>query len=145
MMKKAFLSDAIATLIIMMFLYAGFSKYFDFGQFKRAMYSQPFPQWFSTVLIGILPPVEIVIAVLLFKDSTRLIGLKATLLTMSLFTLYIAAILVHVFPKVPCSCGGIIRMLTWPRHLVFNIFFLAITIIGLNIRPDRQPETTKRI
>ena len=89
--------------IVMMFLYASFSKYFDFGAFQRAMYNQPFPAWFSSVLIVILPPIEIYIVWLLVREKSRRKGLIATIFIMSLFTLYIAAILLHFFPKVPCS------------------------------------------
>jgi cytochrome bd-type quinol oxidase subunit 2 len=137
-MKKELILDTIVTLLIMMFLYASFSKYFDFGQFKRAMYNQPFPGWFSTLLIIVLPPIEIVIAMLLYREQSRLKGFQASACIMSLFTLYIIAILSHVFPNVPCSCGGIIRLLTWPRHLIFNMFFLTITIIGLRLQPKIQ-------
>jgi hypothetical protein len=31
----------------------------------------------------------------------------------------------------PCSCGGVIKKLTWPQHLAFNIFFLLIAMTGI--------------
>jgi putative oxidoreductase len=133
-MKKELLIDIIVTLIIMMFLYASFSKYFDFSSFKRAIHNQPFPYWFSSLLIIFIPPIEITIAFLLFREKTRKKGLLASVILMSLFTFYIGAILLHFFPSVPCSCGGIIRMLSWQQHLFFNLFFIIISGIGLSIQ-----------
>ena len=137
-MKRAVWLEIIVALIVMMFLYASFSKYFDFGAFQRAMYNQPFPEWFSTLLIVALPPVEIGISIMLIREKTRKKGLVATIVIMTLFTIYIAAIMLHFFPRVPCSCGGLIRLLTWPKHLVFNLFYLLLALMGLKLYNQSQ-------
>ncbi len=142
-MKKELLTDIIVTLIIMMFLYASFSKYFDFASFRRAMHNQPFPYWLNTLLIIIIPPVEIIISFLLFREKTRKKGLWATVILMSLFTFYIGAILLNFFPSAPCSCGGIIRLLSWQQHLFFNLFFITIAGIGLFIQSKPSPNELK--
>src|ERR1700754_3404153 len=128
-MKKENMLQIIVTLIVMMFLYASFSKYFDFAGFKRAMGQQPFPSWLSMILAWIIRPVEILICIFLFNNKTLRKGLQGTVLLMSMFTLYIGAILFHFFPRVPCSCGGVIRLLSWGQHLIFNMFFIIIAII----------------
>ena len=132
--------DISVTLIIMMFLYASFSKYFDFASFQRAMHNQPFPYWLSSILVIIIPPVEIIIAILLFKEKLRKKGLWGTVILMSMFTVYIGAILLHFFPSVPCSCGGIIRMLSWQQHLYFNLFFIVIAVLGLIFLPKTNDD-----
>ncbi len=138
MMKRNILLAGIATLLVMLFLYASFSKYFDFAGFQRAMYRQPFPHGLSALLIVLLPPLEIAVSILLMMEKTRKKGLWGAALLMLLFTAYIAAILLHVFPKIPCSCGGVISRLNWQQHLVFNIFFLGLAITGLII--PHQPD-----
>jgi putative oxidoreductase len=143
MKKKTFLYGII-TLLTMMFIYASFSKLFDFAEFQRAMYHQPFPHWMSSILIWILPALEIAISILLIKEKTQRVGLITSLCIITLFTLYIGAILIHLFPKVPCSCGGLIRLLTWPRHLIFNLFFLSITIIGLIIQSKTELKVLRK-
>jgi putative oxidoreductase len=130
-MKKQILLETAVTLLVMMFLYASFSKYFDFSEFQRAMHKQPFPGWFNTVLTIIIPPAEILISILLMMEKTRKRGLWGAAILMTLFTLYISAVLLRVFPRVPCSCGGIIKRLNWQQHLVFNLFFLGLAITGL--------------
>lgn len=144
-MKKEFIADIMVGLIFMMLLYASFSKYFDFSAFQRAMHNQPFPSWFSDVLVIFLPPMEIMAAVLIAFDKTRIIGLKATITLMTTFTLYIVAILLHLFPMVPCTCGGIIRLMSWSQHLLFNLFFIAIAITALKISVEKRHTETYQI
>jgi hypothetical protein len=144
-MKKEFIADIMVALIFMMLLYASFSKYFDFAGFQRAMHNQPFPSWFSDVLVIILPPIEIITAILIAVEKKRIAGLKTTIALMTAFTLYIIAILLHLFPMVPCTCGGIIRLMSWPQHLLFNLFFIAIAIIALKTTVENQPNKTYQI
>jgi hypothetical protein len=33
-------------------------------------------------------------------------------------------------PKLPCSCGGVLKNLSWKEHLMFNFCFTAIAFIG---------------
>ncbi|WPU99080.1 hypothetical protein SNE26_24000 [Mucilaginibacter sp. cycad4] len=130
-MKKQFIIDAAVLLLLTMFLYASFSKLFDFAGFQRAMHKQPFPAWISSLLVYFVPAVEIGICVLLLRERTRKTGLWAAALLMLLFTAYIAAILLGFFKKIPCSCGGIINRLGWGQHLIFNIAFLLFATAGL--------------
>jgi hypothetical protein len=129
-MKKQAVIDIIAMLILMMFYYASFSKYFNWPAFERAMFSQPFNRAMAWVLMMIVPPLEIVVATLLLFPKTRYLGFMLSAALMTVFTIYITVILLGFFPRVPCSCGGIIRALGWKWHLVFNLFFLGISIIG---------------
>ena len=133
-MKKGYIIEIIIALLIIMFLYAAFSKFFDLPAFTRAMHNQPFPYWFSTLLVWVLPGSEILISFCLVLEGSRTFGLYGAILVLTLFTLYIIAILFHVFPRVPCSCGGIIKLLTWKEHLLFNLFFLVIAIVAVRLR-----------
>jgi hypothetical protein len=128
-MKRETIADICCILIIPMFLYASFSKYFDWAGFHRAMFNQPFSHGLAWILIFTVPPLEIIASILLMTKWRRL-GFALSAILMFLFTGYIALILLNFFPRVPCSCGGIIRALTWNQHLIFNIFFLLLSIIG---------------
>jgi hypothetical protein len=50
---------------------------------------------------------------------------------MTIFTIYIGAIMAGFFINVPCSCGGLIQSLTWGEHLLFNLFFIALAFIAI--------------
>jgi hypothetical protein len=115
----------------MLFLYASISKFLDFQRFTGEMNNQPLPNSWTPFLVWTVPSLEIAISVALIFERTRLVGFIASLSLMTLFTIYTAAILLHFFAYVPCSCGGVIRKLTWPQHLVFNLFFVALSVLGI--------------
>lgn len=130
-MKKQILIGVICGLLILLFLYASVSKLANPGALRHDMYNQPFPRWLSSILIWAIPITEILISLCLIPDRSRKYALWLALILMSLFTLYAAAILLHLFPYVPCSCGGVLRNLTWEQHLIFNLFFVGVAITGI--------------
>lgn len=99
--------------------------------FLYEMHNQPFPRWFAGIFIWILPFTEIVIVLLLLFNRTRLNGLRLAFSLMLLFTIYTTLILSGVFHRLPCSCGGVIKYLTWGQHFIFNLFFTAICLTGM--------------
>ena len=103
------LAGWIPAVLILLFVYTGCSKLFDLESFTHTLYNQPIPRPLVPLLVLILPALEIATAACLLFDRTRLIGLYSGLALLTVFTLYIGAILVHLFTKVPCSCGGIFR------------------------------------
>jgi putative oxidoreductase len=133
-MKKLIVMDIITALVILLFLYASFSKIFDLWYFRYDLAKQPFPKWMQNILLWAIPFSEIFIAGLLMVKRTRGTGLYLALFLMLLFTGYTAVILLHFFAFVPCGCGGVIRVLSWPQHLVFNLFFVTIITAGIWLR-----------
>jgi putative oxidoreductase len=130
-MKMILLSPKTwAASLAFLFSYVAFSKWLDMHAFKNAMHNQVFPDWFATVLVWTLPPMEVITVVLLAMKKTRATGFIFSLTQMILFTTYIIAILLHVFPRVPCGCGGVIQKFTWGQHLIFNLFFITISALG---------------
>jgi putative oxidoreductase len=144
-MKKALLSDVIAAILILLFLYASFSKLFDLWGFKYDLSKQPFPHWLQRLLVWVVPFSEIFISVLLIFARSRKTGFYLALFLMLLFTGYTAAILLHFFPFVPCGCGGVIKTLTWPEHLIFNLFFVFIIISGICLHQDNLNEAQSKM
>jgi hypothetical protein len=142
-MKKELIVEIMIALMILLFLYASFSKIVNMAAFRHAMNNQPFPKWFVEVVVWTLPSTEIAVAAALAFTKTRLYGLYAFIILMGLFTLYISAILLHLFPRVPCSCGGVIQLLGWGPHLVFNLFFIALSITCLNINRGSSKQQKK--
>ena len=129
--------EAICALIILLFVYASLSKFFDFAGFQHDMYNQVFSHWLSTIFIYTLPPIELAISFSLIIERFRKVGLIASLILMLLFTLYTASVLLHFFPRVPCSCGGIIKKLTWGQHLILNIIYTLIATAGIWLNRKR--------
>jgi putative oxidoreductase len=123
--------ECIAALLIMLFLYASISKFLDFRHFIADMHNQPFPNALTPFLVWMIPCLEILISIALISGRTRLIGLYASLILMILFTIYTSSVLLHFFRYVPCSCGGVIKRLSWRQHMYFNLFFVTLSIIGI--------------
>ena len=130
-MKQQTLVQIICLLLVFLFAYAAISKLTHFTGFSADMNNQPLPHSLKPILVWAVPATELVITGLLIFDSTRLAGLYASLVLMVAFTIYTSVVLMHFFKYIPCSCGGIIKNLTWQQHLVFNLFFVLISIIGI--------------
>jgi putative oxidoreductase len=125
--------ELLSFCLIELFAYTASSKLLDFNQFKVAMYGQTLPHEVTAILVWLLPGLEITVSLLLLFEKTRLTGFYASLILMVLFTGYISLVLLHYFGRVPCSCGGVIKALGWKLHLVFNLFFLLLSLLGIYV------------
>ncbi len=130
-MKNKTAIDIISFLLVSLFIYTAASKLLDFAQFKGEMYNQTLPHQAATIIIWTLPGIEIATALLLLLKKTHLVGFYLSSILMVLFTGYIALVLLRFFSRVPCSCGGVIKSLGWRNHLLFNLFFLMLSILGI--------------
>jgi putative oxidoreductase len=137
-MSRKVLIEIISSLLILLFVYAGVSKWLDFKGFTGEMNNQPFPNWMTPGLVWTIPLLEVIIALSLIFERTRTKGLYASLLLMTAFTVYTITVLMHFFSYVPCSCGGVIKKLTWEQHLFFNLFFVAISLIAILLKKNRK-------
>lgn len=135
-MKQNIFIEIFCFLLILLFVYAGISKFIDYKDFISDLNNQPFPNSWTLILSWLLPSSEIIIAISLFFNSTLTKGLLASILLMGAFTIYTALVLLRVFPYVPCSCGGVIDKLSWEEHFIFNLFFLFISIAALVMRKN---------
>lgn len=144
-MKKQITLESICALIIILFLYASISKYIAFKTFVSDMHKQPFPLLLTNLFIALIPPIEISICFALAFNKTRLIGLYASLVLMSLFTLYTSAILLNFFPRRPCGCGGVIRSLTWKQHLSLNTFYTLLSLAGIYLKRKQKTNNTTSV
>ncbi|WP_276499387.1 MauE/DoxX family redox-associated membrane protein [Pontibacter litorisediminis] len=121
-------TEVVASLMIVLFLYTGLSKLLDVDTFRGQILLQPFPGWLEELVVWVLPPTELLVCGLLAFRPTRRAGLYAAAGLMAAFTGYVLLALAGAFGSVPCSCGGVLRQLSWEAHLVFNLFFLALPV-----------------
>ena len=137
---KNILLEIISLLFILLFVYAAVSKLLEYEQFKMQISQSPILGAYAGLLAWGVPGVEILVSFLLVFPRTRLWGLYASTGLMSLFTLYIGAIL-YFSENIPCSCGGVLDPLGWEEHLLFNIIFLLLALSGIlltHMRMDRN-------
>jgi len=133
-MKKHLIFEFLTAILMVVFLYTGLSKLLDFNAFVLSMRFQHLPGWITTPLIYTLPAIEIAIAAILIPDKTRVTGLYAYLVLMTGFTLYAAAVLLHLFPNAPCACGGVLKGLGWGPHFLLNLLLLILATVALRCK-----------
>lgn len=127
----------IALLYILLFVYAAVSKLLDFENFRIQLGQSPLLTAFASWVSWLTPMVELLIAVLLIFKKSRLMGLFSSTVLMSMFTVYIFLIL-NYSDYVPCSCGGVLEKLGWTEHLIFNIVFTILGLLGVLLIDKRK-------
>jgi len=121
--------------LFFLFVYTSLNKLMAYDYYLYDLRRSPLLGKFADAISIVVPGTELITAgLLLFK---RKIGLLASAILMAIFTLYVIYVLLFTTER-PCTCGGLIRQLTWPQHLLFNICFLVLAIIGY--RGSRKPK-----
>ena len=139
-MKKLSVEFA-SFLLVLLFTYTSFSKLLDLKLYAFQMRLSP---WYpikiaAEFLAWTVPLCEAGIVLMLLFTATRIYGLLVSLILLSLFELYIAGLLLSGL-DLPCTCGGIISMLSWKQHIGLNavlIFFTAVAILNYD-RGNKQ-------
>lgn len=122
--------ELCAVVLIMLFVYTPVSKWFEFEYFKGAIQAQPLPEFAKPLIVVLLPPVELLVAVLLVVPRAKLVGFVSSFILMAMFTVYTGLIAANYFHKQPCSCGGVFQYLTWKEHLELNVLLLFVSMLG---------------
>ncbi|WP_217643911.1 MauE/DoxX family redox-associated membrane protein [Pedobacter rhizosphaerae] len=119
-----------SALLILLWGYAAFSKFADYGRFVAQMKLAPLPlmKHLAPVLGIVVPLTELVIIGLLFSERFRKTGLWLSFLLLLSFTVYISIMLLSGL-SLPCTCGGLISKLGWRQHLIFNASFMLISLL----------------
>ncbi|MDR3715804.1 MAG: MauE/DoxX family redox-associated membrane protein [Puia sp.] len=124
------ITASIAYLFALLFLYTGFSKIIDLTVFKEELSLSEFIRPFATFVVVVLPPIEIVSAIMLIIPRSRKKGFVVSLALMVLFTLYVSANLLlnnHAL----CGCGGGVERLSPSQHLGLNGILIGLAVLGL--------------
>ena len=144
-MKKSTVIEIICGLLVLLFSYTGFSKLFNHEVFHSQLIIFPLIKYAEPFLSWLLPVSELSVAMLLLIQKLRLAGLYIALGLLTVFTVYLFIMLLSGV-NLPCSCGGVIKYLSWKAHVIFNLFFIALTAVGIffqknaNTSPFINPE-----
>lgn len=136
-LTKTTIVETITFLFVILFLYTGISKLMEYSVFKEQLAASPVLQPFAPFMAWALPLSEFAASLLLIVPRWRLKGLYASFLLMIAFTIYVIALL-SFDKELPCSCGGIISLLSWKEHLVFNSAFIGLAFIGVRLEKQQR-------
>ena len=120
----------ISIVLIFLFAYTAGSKLIDSKGFIAVLSQVPLIGRGAGVVAILLPLAELLIALLLIFERTRLLGLWASLVLLVLFTVYLGYMVLFV-AHLPCSCGGVVSRMSWRQHVVFNSGLIVLTMIGI--------------
>lgn len=129
-MKTTFLR-VITAVLILLFIYTAAAKLSNISKFESELINQTIPKASVPLLLWLIPLAEIFIACLLALRPTRKMGFYGSALLMSLFTGYMGSVLLNFFDRVPCSCGGVLKSMSFEVHFIFNFFFLLLSTAGI--------------
>jgi putative oxidoreductase len=137
-MKSEEKIQLISSALVILFSYTALSKLADFQDFHRQLLNQVFPNWLADILWILLPLTEISICILLVIKTTRLIGLYLSIILMTAFTVYMALVVLNIFDRVPCSCGGVLKSMGFTAHFFFNLFFLILAVWAFRLSKQQN-------
>ena len=131
-----------AVLLAFIWSYTSLDKLVRFESSKKSFHNQPFPSELSEVLAYAIPTIELLIALLLLFSVSRWWGYLSSILLLTVFTTYVGLIWVGAFPRVPCSCAGLLESMGWETHFWINSLLILLSIAGFGmIKKKRNPKT----
>jgi len=128
-------------LFLVLFVYTASSKLLDLGLFELRLGRMPYIAPYASLLSWSVPVLEFVIAGLLLLPKLRMIGLYASGILLTLFTIYIIAVL-QFSDDIPCSCGGVLSALGWDDHIIFNAICMALAVTAIVLSKKHQKIST---
>ena len=120
----------VKAIIILLFAYTATDKLLHYTVTVGQMNQQLLPLWLKPYLPLGIPILELLIALSLAIFSNKLWPWLAAASLMLAFTAYVGIVHFGDFPRVPCSCGGIISSLSWSAHFYLNLSLsMLITVV----------------
>lgn len=143
-MKRNIWIEIISYAFILLFMYTAIAKLITYYTSLNDLKRSPFIGDFALPLSILLPLSEIAISVLIFIPKYRKYGLIGATILMALFTGYVSA-MVFTQETLPCSCGGLIKYLTWKQHFFFNIIFTLLGVVGIILESKQPPKPYNKL
>jgi len=127
---REIIMDIAVYLFIMLFMYTAASKLLTIKSFASTLAKSPLIGSLNFMVAWVIPIIEIIISIMLIFPSVRKTGMQASLLLMTIFTIYLIY-MVFSGSELPCHCGGVISTMTWQQHIWFNLGFIALATAAL--------------
>lgn len=128
-MTKKTIVEIISILYVSLLVYTGIHKLMDYELNREQLSVMPLVASFADMFAWLLPLIEFAIAVIIFIPRSRTVGLFFGMVLMVAFAGYVI-VLMHEPSELPCTCGGFLKSLSWPQHLVFNLVFMALGMLA---------------
>lgn len=138
-LSHLYVSNFISYMLMVLWFYTVSDKVYDFDVYRHSMMVQVFSEAWASVLVYTLPATEWLAFCLLLFTPCRWFGLLLSSTLLVSFTIYVGLAVCGFYPKMPCSCGGLFRKLSWNGHLILNAGLSTLSVIGnLNAHRGRK-------
>ena len=137
---KLLLILGIKALCIILLVYTAKEKLEDHERFYKGLTKIQHIKDYALTISWMVPISEIAVAAVIILPWTQKLGFYLFTIMMSIFTIYIASMLLWAEKK-PCHCGGAIETLTWGQHLVFNMAFILLGIFAIYLHKNDNRKT----
>ncbi|MHA7865006.1 MauE/DoxX family redox-associated membrane protein [Flagellimonas marinaquae] len=117
-------------LLTLLFAYTAVSKLIELDTFQWRLERIPFIAPYASLISWSVPFLELIIAGLLWLPRYKIMALYASFMLLGIFTLYIVLVL-KFSDSIPCSCGGVISALGWTDHILLNVSFMVLALLGI--------------
>lgn len=132
---KRVITDIACYLFVLLFLYTAANKIWKFHNFEWVLGTLPLIGKYHTLTAYAIPSAEIMTTLLLLINRTRKYGLISSFILMLSFSAYLI-FMVFYAKDLPCNCGGVISHLSWKQHIIFNLFFVMLSVVSLKFNDD---------
>jgi len=127
----------IIFLFILLFLYTGISKLWQYNQYVTDIRESPLLRSVPLSLAWVLPALEIAVAFMMIARRWRLLGLYSCCILMALFTIYLIA-LSQFDDYIPCSCGGFLGSMPRNMHIVVNCMLASLAAFDIALEKKQK-------
>ncbi len=133
---KQILFRTITCLLVILWIYTAGSKLADYHSFKQELAGQYIFRSNLVVVSIFIITSELVAAALLIFSNNKRSGLILSFALMLVFTVYVGMVFFNYFDQVPCSCGGVLKMMGWQFHFWFNVLFTFLAGLAFWLEKD---------
>lgn len=141
-MKTYSIVETVKYLYLILFTYTGLTKLIGYERSVAVISGPPIISDHAALIAWVVPVLELLTVCFLIVPRLLKTGLYISLTLMTIFTTYIATILTSG-KKLPCSCGGVLEIMSWQQHLVFNIAFTLLAVVAIILKQSPGKEKLK--
>jgi hypothetical protein len=127
----------VSIFFVILFCYACISKILDFRNFQSQLGQSPGLAGYKLVVAYGIISLQMIAVILLCFRTSRFLGLWITFGILSVFAGYVAFILIYS-KNLPCTCIGLIEIISWKGNLILNIGLMIIALAGIFIAEKRN-------
>lgn len=129
-MKGKTIIELIASLLIILFLYAAASQLIFHDTYYTQISRTPFNSAFAGIISWTLPVVQLTLVWLLRRSALRLTGLICSLIIVSIYTVYLF-IMLPAGSRLACRCGELWQKASLEVNILFNLAVILLAALAI--------------